>query len=341
MEARKIEITTSTVLKTLGIIIALVLLWYLRSVLMLLFVVLIVVASFAPIVDWAQKYKIPRLLSTIIIFILLGALISLLGYLILPPLVNQLIDAANKVPQYASHYHFTLENFKHYTVQANLFETVKANIGNISNNLASASSTIFSFIASAFGGIISFIIAITLIFYLLLTKKQVTEGLLSYTPKKHRELARKVGSEILYKLGAWARGQFILCLVIGLLIGIALKIFGLPFALTLGVLAGVTEIIPNIGPIIAAIPALGIALTISPWKALIVLIIFLGAHQLENTLLVPTIMKRAVGINPAVIIIAILVGAQLGGALGVILAVPTAAVISIILRVWKEQTIEA
>lgn len=340
MKTKRIEITTTTILKFLGIILALVLLWYLKSILLLLFIVLIVVASFAPIVDWGEKYKIPRLVSTILIFILLFGFIFLLGYLIIPPLVNQIIDLANKIPQYASRYNLSFESVKHFTLKTNLVETIKANFSNISNNLASASSTIFSTLAVAFGGIASFIIAIALTFYLLLTKNQITEGILSYIPKRRRELAKKVGGEILSKLGAWARGQFVLCLVIGLLIGLALKIFGLPFALMLGVLSGITELIPNIGPIIAAIPALAIALTISPWKALIVLIIYIAAHQLENNLLVPTIMKRAVGINPAIIIIAILIGAQLAGILGIILAVPTAAVLSIVFRVWKEQTID-
>lgn len=339
METKRIEITTTTILKFLGIILALILLWYLKSILLLLFIVLIVVASFAPIVDFGQKYKIPRVVSTILIFILLFGFIFLLGYLIIPPLVSQTIDLANKIPQYTSHYNLSFETVKQFTLKTNLIDTIKNNVGNISNNLTSASSTIFSALAVAFGGIATFIIAIALTFYLLLTQNQVTEGILSYIPKKRRELVKKVGGEILLKLGAWARGQFVLCLVIGLVIGIALKIFGLPFALMLGVLAGVTELIPNIGPIIAAIPALAIALTISPWKALIVLIIYIATHQLENNLLVPTIMKRAVGINPAIIIIAILIGAQLAGILGIILAVPTAAVLSIVFRVWKEQTI--
>ncbi|MBU2595671.1 AI-2E family transporter [Patescibacteria group bacterium] len=337
---QKIEIATSTILKALGIILALILLWYLKSVLLLLFIVLIVVASFAPIVDFGQKYKIPRVVSTILIFILLFGFIFLLGYLIIPPLVNQAIDLANKIPQYTSHYNLSFETVKQFTLKTNLIETIKDNFSNISKNLASASSTIFSTLAIAFGGIASFIIAIALTFYLLLTKNQIAEGILSYIPKKRKELVRKVGGEILLKLGAWARGQFILCLTIGLVIGIALKIFGMPFALMLGVLAGLMEFIPTVGPIIAAIPALAIAFTISPWKALIVLIIYLAVQQLENNLLVPTIMKRAVGINPAIIIIAILVGAELAGILGIILAVPTAAVLSIIFRVWKEQTIE-
>lgn len=340
MEARKIEITTATILKTIGVIIALILLWFLKSVLLLLFIVLIIVASFSPIVDWGQKHKIPRLLNTIVIFIFLFGIIFLLGYLIVPPLVNQVIDLANDIPKYASQHNFSFESVKNYTQENNLLETVKSNVGNISKNLTSASSTIFAVLATAFGGVASFIIALALTFYLLLTKDQITQGILSYIPERRKELVKKIGGEILLKLGAWARGQFILCLTIGLMIGVALKIFGLPFALTLGVLAGLLEFIPTVGPIIAAIPALAIALTISPWKALIVLIIYIATQQLENNLLVPTIMRKAVGINPAIIIIAILIGAELAGVLGIILAVPMAAVISIVLRVWKEQTLD-
>src|SRR3972149_2160252 len=315
MRARKIEITTATILKTIGIILALILLWYLKSILLLLFIVLIIVASFAPIVDLGQKYKIPRLLSTILILIFLFGFIFLLGYLLIPPLVNQVIDLANNIPKYAREHNLSFESIKNYTQENNLVETIKNNVGNISKNLTSASSTIFATLATAFGGLASFIIALALTFYLLLTKDQIIEGILSYIPERRKELVKRVGGEILLKLGAWARGQFLLCLSIGLIIGVALKIFSIPFALTLGVLAGLLEFIPTVGPIIAAIPALAIALTISPWKTLIVLIIYVAVQQLENNLLVPTIMKKAVGINPAIIIIAVLIGAELAGIL--------------------------
>jgi predicted PurR-regulated permease PerM len=339
MRTKRIEITTATILKFLGIIIALVLLWYLKSILMLLFVVLIIVASLAPVVDWGEKYKIPRILSTIVIYLLFLGLITLLAYLIIPPLVNQIVDFANQVPKYISHSNLTFESLKEFSSRNNLTNTLKQNIDNISRNIISFSGGLVAFLSTAFGGVAKFIIALALIFYLLLTKNQINQGILSYIPKDKRNLTHKVWGEILRKLGSWARGQTLLCFIIGILSGMALWIIGVPYALVLGVFAGLTELIPNIGPIIGAIPAIIIAYTLSPVKALIVAIVYLAVQQLENHVLVPNIMRKAVGINPAIIIIAVLVGAELAGTIGIILAVPTAAVLSIVLRVWKEQTI--
>ena len=340
METRKIEIKTTTILKFLGIIIALVLLWYLKSILMLLFVVLIIVASLAPIVDFGEKYKIPRVLSTIVIYLLFLGLVTLLAYLIIPPLVNQIVDFANQVPKYISHYGLTFESLKEFSLRNNITTTLKQNIDNISRNIVSFSGGFVAFLSTTFGGVAKFIIALALIFYLLLTKNQITQGILSYIPKNKRNLVQKVGGEILRKLGSWARGQTLLCFMIGILNGVALWIIGVPYALILGVFAGLTELIPNVGPIIGAIPAIIIAYTISPFTALIVAIVYLAVQQLENHVLVPNIMRQAVGINPAIIIIAVLVGAELAGTIGIILAVPTAAVLSIVFRVWKEEVIK-
>lgn len=342
IKPEKIEITTSTVLKVLGIIIALVLAWYLRSVLVLLFIVLIVAASLSPFVDWAEKRRIPRLLSVIIIYILFLAMLFLLGYLIFPPLVHQIIDFANTAPQYVKYPEFfSAGKLQSFVETYNISGTISENISTILSNTASIAQGIFTASATAFTALAQLIIALALIFYILLTKNQLIEGILKYIPKRKKKLFYKVGGEILLKLGMWSRGQFALCLLVGLIDGIALKIIGVPFALALGVFAGFTELMPNVGPIIGAIPAIIIAYFVSPVKALIVAIVYIAVQQLENHVLVPNIMRQAVGINPAVIIIAVLIGAELYGILGIIIAVPIASILAIIIRTWREQIIEA
>ena len=342
IKPEKIEITTLTVLKVLGIILALVLAWYLRSILVLLFIVLIIVATLAPFVDWAEKRRIPRILSVIIIYISFLAVIFLLGYLIFPPLVHQIIDFANKAPQYVQYPEFfSAEKLQVFTEKYNISGTIRENLSTIMRNTASITQGIFTASAAAFAILAQLIIALALIFYILLTKNQLIEGFLKYIPKNKKKIVEKVGREILVKLGMWSRGQFALCLIIGFMDGVALKIIGVPYALTLGVFAAFTELIPNIGPIIGAIPAIIIAYFISPTTALIVAIVYIAIQQLENHVLVPNIMRKAVGINPAVIIIAVLIGAELYGILGIIIAVPIASILAIIIRTWREQIIEA
>ena len=144
------------------------------------------------------------------------------------------------------------------------------------------------------------------------------------------ERVRNLTVQIEEKLGGWFRGQLFLSLVIGVLSFIGLSILGISYALPLAVIAGVMEVIPVIGPIISAIPPILIALTISPILGLGVAIMYFVIQQLENHLLVPQVMKRAVGLNPLVVILTIAVGSRLLGFAGALLAVPIAVVIQIV-----------
>jgi predicted PurR-regulated permease PerM len=131
------------------------------------------------------------------------------------------------------------------------------------------------------------------------------------------------------KIGRWLRGQLLLSLIIFLMTYAGLTILGVRYALVLALFAGVTELIPYIGPFIGLVPALFIALTQSPIVALGVLVLYIIIQQLENYVIVPKVMQRAVGLNPIVIIVAMLVGAKMAGILGIILAVPVATALSV------------
>jgi len=137
------------------------------------------------------------------------------------------------------------------------------------------------------------------------------------------------------KLGAWLRGQIVLSLAIGVITWFVLTILGIPFALPLAILAGFLEIIPTIGPIIAAIPAVIVAFAISPFMGLVVMLAYVGIQVAENNILVPKIMQKAVGLNPVVILVAILIGANLMGIIGALLSIPLVSAAIIIFRAYK------
>jgi predicted PurR-regulated permease PerM len=133
-------------------------------------------------------------------------------------------------------------------------------------------------------------------------------------------------------IGAWGRGLLVLCLVVGLMDYIGLKILGVNFALALAVLAGVLEVVPWLGPWLAGIPAVVVALTQSPIKALMVAILYIAVQQIENNLIVPQVMRRAIGLNPLLVILILLIGAKLAGPAGIILAVPIVTIIVILIK---------
>jgi predicted PurR-regulated permease PerM len=159
----------------------------------------------------------------------------------------------------------------------------------------------------------------------------------SLVPKRYQDFVVQLINKIQRKIGKWLKGQLILSLIIGVLSYLGLLILGVKFALVLALIAAIGEFIPYIGPVISAIPAIFLAFVQSPIKALFVLILFIVIQQLENHLLVPKIMQKAVGLNPIISVVALLIGFEVGGVIGAVLAIPVATAISIIIKEMFEE----
>ena len=168
----------------------------------------------------------------------------------------------------------------------------------------------------------------------------------SVTPSAYQPYLVQMMRRLKAKLGSWLRGQLLLMLIIGVLVYIGLKLLGAEYALVLALWAGLTEIIPYVGPILGAIPAIFLAFSDSPLQALLVAALYLVVQQLENNLIVPMVMKRTVGLNPVVSIVAIAIGAKLGGVIGAVLAIPLVVSLGVFLsdffdkRLSKELALE-
>ena len=250
-------------------------------------------------------------------------------YLIIPPIAVQVREFALNLPSYIQKISPTIAQYKEY------FPALQQGLDKISSSLSQLSTSLIQATLTIFGGLVSFITILVLVFYILVGKEKIGNTLLSLLPldKKDRVVAifQKVGQ----KIGSWVRGQIILCLIIFLITWLILTILGIPYALILALLAGILEIIPTVGPILASIPAILLGFVISPLYALIVALCYFGVQQLENHILVPKIMGKAVGLSPVVVIIALLIGSKLLGIGGAILAVPVAAVLVILLSEWR------
>ena len=142
----------------------------------------------------------------------------------------------------------------------------------------------------------------------------------------------RIIKKVEFKLGKWFVGQLALGFIVGLLSYIGLTILGIPHPLILAIIAGTMELVPYIGPTLASIPAIIFAFTVSPLLAALTLVLYFLIQQFENYLIVPKVMEKSVGLHPVIIIIAMLIGGQLAGILGVILAIPVTTIASIILE---------
>ena len=278
-------------------------------------------ASLYPVVLFLKKQKIPNILATLIPYLVLLALFLLLIIPLLPFLTSQIQLLIKDFPQYFEN----AARIMGFNVDYSSFNS------SISDSLSGIGKNIFLITGKAINIVFSALTIFVISFYLLLYRDSFKLSIVNVFPKEKREKVENVLYKIEKKLGAWARGQVVLSLIIGVFTWVVLTLLQMDFALPLAVAAGILEIIPTAGPILASIPAIIVALTISPTLALVVAISYFIIQIIENNILVPKIMERSVGLNPVVVILAILVGGTLMGVVGALQAIPFLSALIIIL----------
>lgn len=330
-----LDISINTIFKILAVLIGLWFIFVVRDVIAIMFTSIIVAAALSPTIDLMAKRRIPRAITILLVYLLLIAFLGALVYFILPPAITQLRQLAEQLPNYFSYFQNLVSNLRDFGVQNHLISGSQAGLNTVSDFLNNFTTNIFDTTKGFISGFTAILTVFVLTLYLLLDENGIKNFFVALLPVKQKTQLVGIANKIGAGLGAWLRGQILLGIVVGVLVYVGLLIIGIPYALTLGLLAGVLEIIPIIGPILSAIPAILIALSISPTMALIVTGFYLLVQELENKLLVPKVMQRTVGLHPVTIIIVLLVGARLMGVLGILLAVPVTSVIYIILKDWS------
>src|SRR3989344_5720740 len=322
-QSQTINISTSTILRIILILLGLVFLYLIRDVLVIVFLAIVIAAAVNGPATWLQRHKVPRILGVIFIYLVFISVFALMILLILPPLAMEIGGLAAVFPDYIEKMSVIFEEWwGRYKMEGNNLGNL---LGQLSGKLSGAASSIFATTVSIFGGLFSALIILVISFYLAVQEKGIKKFLMSITPAEHQLYVSDLVGRIQAKMGGWLRGQFFL---------------GVKYALVLALVAGILELIPYIGPILAAIPAVILAFFQSPFLALLVLILYIVIQQLENNVISPQVMKKAVGLNPIVTIIVMLIGAKLAGILGIILAVPITAAIAEFLRDVRRKEIE-
>lgn len=284
-------------------------------------------AALSPYVRILQRHRIPRAVAAGVVYVITLLLIVLLIGPIIPFFVSQMQSLFINLPKFID----TVAQLFGFRFDQSYFQDYAASqLGNIGVGALVVTTTAFSII-------FALVFVFVLSFYLTIDQARVRRELIDFVSEKYRKKTEKTLDLTEEKLGAWFRGQLTLGVFIGFITWIVLTVIGLPFALPLALLAGILEIIPTLGPILASIPAIIVALSISPLTALIVVIAYIIIQMLENNLLVPKVMQKAVGLNPIVIILGITIGANLLGVLGALLSIPFIAMVIIIVRTLTEK----
>lgn len=338
MQDVRITVSTASLFKFLGFILVLGLMYMIRDILLLIFVSLIFAALIDPFAHWMQKKSIPRALAVLCIYIIVFGVLGLTLTLLYPVIVHD-------VPQFFSNLTKFWQDIQHNPAverTMSLFGQLSPTLSSPGNNTVDSGSPpqvqtaltgIFSTVTGVFGSIFSFVLVLVMTFYMVVQDDPSRKVLKSFIPDEYVPRVSELFHQIRDKLGAWLRGQMVLSVIVGMIVFIGLALLGVPYAAVLGLLAGILEFVPYIGPIFAAVPALLIAFTQGGVvKFALVLAMYIVFQQFENHVLVPKVMQRAVGLNPLVSIIAILVGAKLAGVVGALLAIPVATALSVCLQ---------
>ena len=212
-------------------------------------------------------------------------------------------------------------------VQARLLELAQQTGGTVASGLQAGILRTLSFVTNTFGFVLGLIVIPFWLFYILYDQAKAMRGAFSLVPPRFRTDTLNLIRVVDDILSAYIRGQLLLCVFIGVMATVGLSLLGVRFPAVLGLVAGVFEILPFIGPIIGAVPAVIVATIQAPLLGLWTLLLFVGIQQLENLLLVPRISGKAVQLHPAVIMVVLVLGNQIAGFWGLVLAVPVTAII--------------
>ncbi|MSR85137.1 AI-2E family transporter [Candidatus Uhrbacteria bacterium] len=331
---RLIAISTGTILKTIAIFIGLAMLWLIRDILIYIFSAILLAGVIYPFASWAAAHRIPKGLSVIIFYIFIFGMIGATVSLLIPALVDQSRNFVSLSGASSGWVSELLNSLKQFSEQHGLTQNLPSSVVGFETQLQSAFGGLFGLVTGIFGGIVGFFVVLILSFYLVVEDSAIRKLFHNFVPERYQEFAAQVSWQMMNKLGAWFRGQVFLGLIIGILYFIGFSIIGVPYALLLAVIGGLLEFIPYVGPFMAAVPALLLAFLAfpdSPVRVVATLVLMLIIQRLENDIIVPKVMQKAVGLNPIVSIIAFMVGAQLFGVVGAIFAIPVATAISVAL----------
>lgn len=324
-----IEISTGAIIKVLIVLFLLWVLYLIKDVVAILFFVIILVSILDPMVNWLRKKGIPKILAVILLYLSLLALVALILFLLIPPIIDQAQQISLNFPRYWTKLTSEFSDVGQILSQYGITERIEELFQSFQLRLPGSTGGIFSKVSDFISGIVSLAVIFVITFYMLVEENALKRILSSLLPSKSLPYAHQLVNRIQNKLGLWLRGQLILCFIIFLLVYFALLISGVKYALIFAIIAGLLEFIPYLGPFFSGFIAVTLTFLQSPLMALWVLILYLVIQFFENNFFVPMIMRQTVGLNPIISIFALLIGGKLAGIVGIILAIPVVTALSV------------
>jgi predicted PurR-regulated permease PerM len=318
-------------LVVLGFGIGVYVLWRIQEVLFLLFVAILVATAIEPIVNRLRRGPFTRGSGVLVVYTGIMLVSGTAAYFVIPNVLNQAGSFTQTLPERLIAMRVDVAQLSQPALRGALLQLLDQLNTAVQVPATPKQEDLVAVGAVAAQTIISFLSIFVLAFYWLVERASIKRVLLRSVSVARAKDVNTVWLEVEEKLGGWVRGQLVLMLAIGVMAGLGYTIVGLPNAALLAVAAGLFEIVPMIGPFLAFAPAVVVALTVSPGTAVLVIVYALVIQQIESNVLVPHVMREAVGVSPLTVLLGILIGSALYGLPGAFLAVPLAGAVQVVL----------
>lgn len=322
-----IKITSGTIIKALAFMVLAGMLWYLRDLLLVLLISIVIGSAVNPAAQTLAKYKIPRILSVLVVYVTFFVSFFGIMYFFVPPVLEEASGLLATLPTSIQSIETTTNSSLGLPSFMGNF-SLSGVVNDINTLFSDLTSNVFAMVSVVFGGLVSFVLIVVFSFYFAVNERSIEEFLRVITPLRNEKYVLDLWHRSQRKIGLWMQGQLVLGLIVGVLVYLGLTILGIEYALVLAVAAAVFELIPVFGPVLAAVPAIALGFSSGGFAlALAVLVFYIIIQQFENHLIYPLVVTKVVGVPPLLVILALVIGAQLAGIIGVLLSIPMAAVV--------------
>ncbi len=336
-----ISITTGTIIKGLVIFLGVWMLWILRDLFLVIITSVVLASAIEPGIKFLGRYHIHRIPAVLFIYFSFVGIFFIILYTFVPPIVREASDITQRLPMIIRSVDKSIfgEEGLLAPVAKELEQSIRPEISPKHQGISEVFNKIsgiggitspgtFGAVTTVFGGIFSFILIFVFSFYFAMQERGIENFLRIILPFNYESYAIDLWERSKAKIGKWMQGQILLGVLIFILVYLGLTIFGVPYAMSLALLAGVLELIPVFGPIIGAIPAVFIAFTEGGVSLMLIIFAFyVLVQQFESNLIYPLVVRKVVGVPPILVIMALIIGWELAGFLGILIAVPVAAAI--------------
>jgi len=296
---------------------------FLKAVLGPFIVAMIISYILNPIVSMLHERKVPRTMAVLLIYAVFCTILTVILVNVIPMFINQMQELNKHLPELSMRAQNLVVDINNSSLLPESFrEGLNKSLIQIERRI---SETLLTFVDNIGGMVNALFVAFVvpfLAFYILKDFEVFERAIIKYVPKSHRKNTIRLLKDVDTALGSYIRGQLLVCLIIGTFAYIGYLLVGMPYALLLASIVAITNVIPYLGPFIGAAPALLMASTISLKMMLLVVIVNTICQILESNIISPQVVGRTLHLHPLVIILAVLVGGQLAGVAGMILAVP-------------------